>query len=84
LVFILPALFAFRTLPESLDLTVAWTITLAGMVGAAATSATIVIAMFATLQNNVASTEGFSIKVDPVDWTPWFGNAHHSDHVLRS
>jgi hypothetical protein len=55
---VLHALCAPGTLPEFLDLMVAWTITLTGIVGAATTFAAMVVAVIATLQNNVSRTAG--------------------------
>jgi hypothetical protein len=52
----LHGLFGSDRLPESLDLVVAWTITLTGMVGAATTLAAVVVAVIATLQNKVPRT----------------------------
>jgi hypothetical protein len=51
---ILHALYAPSTLPEFLDLVVAWTITLTGIVGAVTTLAAVVAAVIATLQNNIS------------------------------
>jgi hypothetical protein len=53
---ILHALYAPGTLPELLDLAVAWVLTLTGMVGAVTTLAAVVVAVSATLQNNVSRT----------------------------
>jgi hypothetical protein len=53
---ILHALYAPSTLPEFLDLAVAWTLTLTGMAGAATTLTAIVVAVTATFQNNVSRT----------------------------
>jgi hypothetical protein len=41
---------------EFLDLVVAWTITLTGMIGAVTTVASVLVAVFATLKNNVSRT----------------------------
>jgi hypothetical protein len=51
---ILHALYAPGTLPEFLDLAVAWVLTLTGMAGAATTLAAVAVAVCATFQNNVS------------------------------
>jgi hypothetical protein len=53
---VLHALYAPSRLPEFLDVVVAWTITLTGIVGAATTLAAVVVAVIATLQNEVSRT----------------------------
>jgi hypothetical protein len=53
---VLHALYVPSRLPEFLDVVVAWTITLTGIVGAATTLAAVVVAVVATLQNKVSRT----------------------------
>jgi hypothetical protein len=53
---VLHALYAPNRLPELFDVVLAWTITLTGIVGAATTLAAVVVAVIATLKNNVSRT----------------------------
>jgi hypothetical protein len=53
---ILHALYAPGTLPESFDLVVVWTVTVAGMVGGLLTLAAFVVSGVATFQKRVSRT----------------------------